>query len=306
MRPAQPQPHLWITGARGLIGNQLHCQAPTNLPTWRVTGLTRETLDLLDSRAVRQRFEQDRPDLIVHCAGLTLSSACSSAPALAWKLNVDVTTHLADLAASIPLVFFSTDLVFDGLQGNYIETDPVRPLSVYGRTKAEAEKRVLQNPRHWVVRTSLNFGVSPRGNRSFNEEMTAAWQHGKTLTLFVDEFRCPIPAATTARAILHLAATGAFDTRAATEARILHLAGAERLSRWEIGQILLAQHPQFNQQVRPGRLQNYKGEPRSPDTSLCCDKIQRILPFSLPKFSEVCAARRFPIEPFDTQAAAID
>jgi nucleoside-diphosphate-sugar epimerase len=62
-------------------------------------------------------------------------------------LNVEVTKLLAELAAEIQFVFFSTDLVFDGRKGNYVEADAVNPLHVYGETKAAAEEIVLKNPR---------------------------------------------------------------------------------------------------------------------------------------------------------------
>src|SRR2546430_717015 len=99
-----------------------------------------------------------------------------------------------DRWTEIPLVFLSTDLVFDGKKGNYVETDPVHPLSVYADTKVRAEPYVLAQPNHVVVRTSLNAGHSPTGDRAFNEEMRKAFAAGRTLSLFEDEFRCPIPA----------------------------------------------------------------------------------------------------------------
>jgi dTDP-4-dehydrorhamnose reductase len=168
--------------------------------------LTRHQLDLTDFNSVRRLFADDKPQLILHCAALTKTPACAQNPPLARKLNVEVTDVLAGLAAEIPFVFFSTDLVFDGNKGNYLETDPVNPLNVYAETKVAAEQIVLRNPRHTVIRTSLNFGDSPTGDRSFNEELSLAWKGGKTLRLFTDEFRCPIAAVATAQAVWSLVA----------------------------------------------------------------------------------------------------
>jgi len=103
---------------------------------------------------------------------------------------VEVTRLLAELAADVSFLFISTDLVFDGKRGWYDESSPVSPLTVYAETKVEAEQIVLQNPRHTVIRTSLNGGTSPAGNRGFNEELRRAWEAGKPTRLFVDEFRC--------------------------------------------------------------------------------------------------------------------
>jgi dTDP-4-dehydrorhamnose reductase len=268
-------PLAWITGAGGLIGSYLERTAPSH---WKVRGLTRATLDLTDAKAVKRRFRKDSPALFIHAAALSKTGACEKDPALALQLNVEVTQYLASLAAELPFFFFSTDLVFDGKRGNYGEGAAVNPLSVYGETKAEAERLVLQNPRHTVIRTSLNAGISPTRDRGFNEEMRAAWEQGRTLNLFVDEFRCPIPAVVTARAVWELV-----DKRATG---LFHLAGAERLSRVEIGNALAARWPDLTPRINACSLKDYAGPPRSPDTSLNCAKAQRLLSFPLPRFIE--------------------
>jgi dTDP-4-dehydrorhamnose reductase len=179
-------------------------------------------------------------------------------------------------------------LVFDGREGNYDESAQPNPLSIYAETKVAAEQLVLANPAHTVVRTSLNGGVSPTGDRAFNEEMRRAWQAGKTLKLFIDEFRCPIPAPVTARAIWELVAQ--------RKPGLYHLAGSQRLSRWELGQLLAARWPQLNPRLDPASRKEYDGPPRPPDTSLNSSKIQELLSFPIPGFVEWLQAN--PHEPF--------
>lgn len=265
---------IWITGAHGLIGNYLLQSAVAGAPGQRVIGLTHGQLDLTDFAAVRQFFREQPPQLIIHCAALSQSAACQSDPDLARRMNVETTALLAKLAAEIPFIFFSTDLVFDGRKGNYDEFAAVNPRSVYAETKVAAEKIVLANPRHTVIRTSLNGGVSPSGNRGFNEELRRAWQEGRSTRLFTDEFRSPISAAVTARAIWELAAQN--------QPGLFHLAGSERLSRFQIGRLLAARWPQLNPQIEAASLKEYSGAPRSPDTSLNCAKLQTLLTFPLP------------------------
>ncbi|MDQ6632342.1 MAG: sugar nucleotide-binding protein, partial [Verrucomicrobiota bacterium] len=195
----------WITGAGGLIGNYLVQSAPQFALSWEVRGLTHAELDLTDTKKVREKFLQENPQLIIHCAALSKSPICQTNPSLAQTLNVEVTRVLAELASEIPLIFFSSDLVFDGRKGNYTESDSVNPLSIYAETKIAAEQIILKNLKHTVIRTSLNGGNSPRGDRGFNEELRNWWQAGKTVKLFTDEFRCPIPAVVTARAVWELA-----------------------------------------------------------------------------------------------------
>ncbi|SPE54187.1 dTDP-4-dehydrorhamnose reductase [Verrucomicrobia bacterium] len=279
---------VWITGAGGLIGNCLVKEAKAWFSRWNARGLTRQELDLTDYREVRRQFERDKPALVVHCAALTDTTQCQANPELAWRLNFEMTARLAEIACDIPLIYFSTDLVFDGRVGNYSETAMVNPLSVYAETKAAAEKLVLANPRHSVVRTSLNGGVSPTGDRGFNEKLRRAWETGQMLDLYVDEFRCPIAGVETARAVWQLAA--------APQPGLFHVAGSERMSRWDIGQALARRWPQVKPRLRPASLQGYRGAPRSPDTSLNCAKVQRLLSFPLPGLTEWLA--RHPEEEF--------
>jgi dTDP-4-dehydrorhamnose reductase len=268
----------WITGAGGLIGSYLLRTAPQFAPEWHVTGLTRAQLDLTDFDTVRRVFGERQPRLVIHCAALSRSPACQANPALARAVNVQATEVLAGLASEIPFVFFSSDLVFDGRRGNYTEGDAPNPLRVYTETKAAAEHIVLTNPRHTVIRTSLNGGASPAGNRGFNEELRLNWQAGRKPTLFIDEFRSPIHASVTARAV--------WEVVAIDQPGVYHLAGSERLSRWQIGQLVAARWPRLHPQIEPGSLKDYTGEPRSPDTSLKCAKIAKLLSFSLPGLSD--------------------
>jgi dTDP-4-dehydrorhamnose reductase len=279
---------IWITGAGGLIGSYLVINAPKFPPDTPVTGLTRAQLDLTDFSAVRREFRHQQPRIVIHCVALSQTPDCQANPALARRLNVEVTALLAELAAEIPFVFPSTDLVFDGRTGNYDESAVVNPLSVYADTKAAAERIVLANPRHTVIRTSLNGGTSPTGDRGFNEKMRRAWQAGQTLNLFTDEFRCPIAAEVTARAIWELLALN--------KPGLYHVAGSERLSRWQMGQLLASRWPQLNPKIESGSLSQYVGAPRTPDTSLNCAKAQALLSFPLPGLTQWLAAH--PQEPF--------
>ena len=268
---------IWITGTGGLIG---HCLAQTAAAFWPgtpVVGSRRAELDLTDASAVRQEFRRLRPRLVIHCAALTKPAECEADPGLARRLNVEATATLANLSEEVPLVFFSTDVVFDGRTGGYDESSAVNPLNLYGESKVAAERIVLANPRHTVIRTSLNGGVSPSGERAFNEQIRCAWQQGRVLELFTDEFRCPIPASVTAQAVWELIAFG--------KPGLYHVAGRERLSRWRIGELLAARWPQLAPKMKPASLQDYAGPPRAADTSLICAKAQQALSFPLPGLS---------------------
>ncbi|MGC3974036.1 MAG: sugar nucleotide-binding protein [Nitrospira sp.] len=101
---------------------------------------------------------------------------------------------------------------------------------------------------------------------------------GVKLTLFTDEFRCPIPVGALVRALWEL---GMQRRRG-----LYHLGGHERLSRWEIGELVAARFPELRSSIHPGSVANYHGPPRPPDLSMRSEKIQALLSFRLPGFRQ--------------------
>jgi len=159
-----------------------------------------------------------------------------------------------------------------------VESDEVNPLNLYAQTKVEAERIVLASPGNVVIRTTLNAGKSPTGDRSFAEQMRTAWQRGETLKLFTDEFRNPIGADVTAGAIWEISnseATGIF-----------HLAGSECLNRLQIGQRLASRWTDLKCSMEPATLRDFPGPPRAADCSLDSQRAQSLLSFPLPRFSD--------------------
>ena len=271
--------NVWITGANGLIGNYLVQTAPQFAPRANVLAVTRKDFDLLDFAAAERAFKKDSPQLVIHCAAISTVGDAQKNPVLARRVNVEAAKFLAELAAEIQFIFFSTDLVFDGRKGNYTESDAANPLHVYGGTKLAAEEITLKNPRHLVVRTSLNGGVSRAGNRAFNEQLRQSLAAaGQGMTLFTDELRCPLPAVETARAVWDLAEKKC--------AGIFHIAGAEKLSRLQIAELLLPHWPEIKTEIKSGSAKDFPGPPRALDTSLDISKAQKVLSQPLPGLGE--------------------
>lgn len=271
-------PRAIITGAAGLIGQYLVKTAPRWAPGWDVQGLSRAELELTETSKVTAHLHALKPDLLIHCAALSRTKACEQNPEQARRINVEVTAHLAHLSQDIPFIFLSSGEVFDGKTTWYSETDKPNPINVYGQTKLEAEQAVLKNPGHTVVRIVLTAGTSETGDRSFVEDMCRAAQADKDVTLYADEFRCPLPAGVIARAIWELV-----DRK---QPGLYHLGGSERLSRWEIGESLLPWYPELKGHLIKGSSRNHVGSLRPSDLSLRCDKIQHLLSFRIPGFRE--------------------
>ena len=276
-------PRAIITGAAGLIGQYLVKTAPRWALGWDVTGLSRAELELTETLSVDARIHALKPDLLIHCAALSRTKACEQDPEQARRINVEATAHLAQLSQDIPFIFLSSGEVFDGKTGWYAETDEPNPINVYGQTKLEAEQAVLQNPKHTVVRIVLTAGTSTTSDRSFVEDMCRTAKAGKKVTLYTDEFRCPLPAGVIARVIWELV-----DRK---QPGLYHLGGSERLSRWEIGETLLAWCPELKGHLMKGSARNHVGSLRPADLSRRCDKIQRLLSFRIPGFREWLAGR---------------
>ena len=269
-------PRVIITGAAGLIGRYFVTSASRWVPGWEVQSLSRADLDLTDHAAAKQAWQHLKPSAVIHCAALSRTQDCEHNPQLARRVNVDATANLAELSKDIPFIYLSSGEVFDGRAGWYHETDDPQPINFYGKTKLEAEQLVLQNPRHSVVRIVLTAGTSQHGDRSFVEDMCRAAKSGKSMTLYTDEYRCPLPAGAIARAIWELAGKDAPG--------LYHLGGRERVSRWEVGQALLPWYAELQGHLVKGSACDHIGAPRPADLSLNCEKIQALLSFTIPGF----------------------
>jgi len=276
-------PRAIITGAAGLIGQYLVKTAPRWAPDRDMQGLTRADLDLTDRANVERTWQSIKPNAVIHCAALSRTKDCEQDPEQARRINVEATAYLAQLSRDIPFIFLSSGEVFDGRTGWYGETDEPNPINVYGQTKLEAEQAVLQNPRHTVVRIVLTAGISETGDRSFVEDMCRTAKAGKDMTLYEDEFRCPLPAGVIARVIWELV-----DCE---QPGLYHLGGSDRLSRWEIGETLLPWCPELKGHLMKGSARNHVGSPRPADLSLRFDKIQSLLSFRIPGFRGWLAGR---------------
>ncbi|MDF0642699.1 MAG: SDR family oxidoreductase [Nitrospira sp.] len=289
------KPLVVVTGAGGLIGQYVVRTVVRWAPDWKVRGLTRRDLELTEFPAVEAMWRTLNPSAVIHCAALSRTKDCEQDPTAARLANVRVTAHLAALACDIPFIFLSSGEVFDGRKGWYDESDEPVPINVYGRTKLEAEQVVLRNPRHSVVRIVLTAGTSVSGDRSFVEDMCRAARAGKDLRLYADEFRCPLPAGVIARAL--------WDLLHAGRPGLYHLGGAERLSRWEIGELLLPRYPVLAGRLIRGSGRDHVGAPRPADLSLRCDKIQTLLSFQLPGLAQWLRQRGSDGDPWDYPAS---
>lgn len=226
-----------LTGASGQLGAYLiteAIQAGHDLVAWsgRTSaargGVAIQPVDFGDAAALDRELERLDVDAVLHAGAISQAPAVFLNPAEGRAVNVEATQRIAAWSASrgVRLVFVSTDLVFDGTRGWYREADEPRPLLEYGRTKARAEEFVRELPLGLAARVALLYGPSRCGRPSPLDAVIDAVKKGERPVFFRDEFRTPLDYATAARILIALVENPATG--------VIHVAGAERMSRFEM------------------------------------------------------------------------
>ncbi len=201
---------LLITGGLGLLGKEIEA-AFRDRAEIRTTD--RDEWDVTDPAACRREVERFRPDVVVHCAAWTAVDRAESEPEAAHLLNVEGTRNVARVCRQrgALLVTFGTDYIFDGASPRpYREDDPANPLSVYGKTKWEAEQALREaGGDHLLVRSQWLFG--PAG-RNFIGTILERARRGETLRVASDQVGCPTFSRDLAVAVRKLLQAGARGT----------------------------------------------------------------------------------------------
>jgi dTDP-4-dehydrorhamnose reductase len=193
---------LLVTGASGLLGINLALRESayrevigiTHSHTLENVPFPVETIDLTSNGAIDRMLADIRPDLVINCAAMANIDDCEQQPEQAAMINSRMPGLLARACRDrgIKLVHLSTDAVFDGTRGDYLETDTPNPLSVYAQTKLEGEKAVLDICEQAVVARVNFYGWSLTGKRSLAEFFYNNLSTGKQVNGFTDVEFCPL------------------------------------------------------------------------------------------------------------------
>lgn len=270
-----------ITGGSGFLGGYLVKTAITkfdtiatyfrNLPDYN--NITWQHIDLTDAASMRKMIETVRPQIIIHNAAMTNVDLCEQQKRRTEQTNIKACELLSKYSAEIGarIIYISTDLVFDGDAPPYSEKDLPNPLSFYGWSKWQGEAALAANNSNCViVRPAIMYGPRAILGNSFSEWMRTSWQTKKMTKLFTDQFRTPIYAGNLAQAILELAEhsfTG-----------IIHLAGSERINRYQFGLLLAQQLNVGKEYIQPVQMQDISLPGKRPaDVSLQIDLAQNML-----------------------------
>jgi len=231
------RPKTLITGGSGLLAlnwacalrNRQHIILGLHNRQVSLDGVLAVQINLHSLDDLIKQIEVIQPQSVIHAAGLTSIENCESNPTLARELNVTLAINMAKVCAmyEIPLVHISTDHLFSGTDALADENFPISPVNIYGRTKAEAELRVLEeNSDALVIRTNF-YGWGTSYRQSLSDFIIRALRAGKKLELFDDVFYTPILAETLAQAT--------YDLMALSAKGVFNIVGSQRLSKFDFG-----------------------------------------------------------------------
>jgi dTDP-4-dehydrorhamnose reductase len=269
---------------RALFPGQVVGIAPPNAPELTVPGTPfgpgLVAADPENPQSLSDLFREYRFGTVIDASGWCALKSCEFDPALARRLNVDIGRRVMEEARrhGARLIRLSTDLVFDGRpyrsrrdgrlrQGGYAETDPVSPVTVYGKLMAEAEAIILDGyPEAAVLRIALPMGPSLNGHAGAVDWIESRFRKGKPATLYFDEVRSNLYVQDLNRALLHFCAYDAGG--------LWHAGGPRALSLYQIAQAInkLGNYPP---ELLMGCLRAAAGPmpPRAGDVGMDCGKL---------------------------------
>ena len=198
---------LLLTGSNGLLGQKLiHLLQKQKGNKWlatarginRVANLAQEnfaTMDISNPQNIQEVFARYQPSVLIHTAAMTQVDDCETQQETCWLQNVQAVEYLIDACSKYHTFFvhLSTDFIFDGKDGPYDENAQANPLSFYGNSKWEAEKRLQASSIDWAIaRTVLVYGVVEDMSRSnIILWVKKSLEEGKTIKVVDDQWRTP-------------------------------------------------------------------------------------------------------------------
>ena len=281
---------LYVIGTEGQVARSLR-QAATQHPDIVIRCGGRPDVGILRPDLVEKAFRAFSPDIVINPAAYTAVDRAEIEPDLAFATNRDGAGIVATVAArlGVPILHLSTDYVFDGKKKSpYIETDPVRPESVYGRSKLEGEYAVAAaNQRHIILRTAWVY--SPFGN-NFVRTMLCRSTQRDTLTVVDDQIGCPTFAPDIAAAILVIARKIYLSGWSERLAGVTHIAGPDEVTWFAFARQIMRLSEvtrRHSVTVEPISSKDYPSAAVRPANSrLCCDRLASVFGIVMPPLGQ--------------------
>jgi dTDP-4-dehydrorhamnose reductase len=229
-----------VVGSNGLLGqkmaelllrgspHQVILSSIEPFPAVHLQSAPYHQLDVTVRKDVRQLFAGTHPDAVINCAAMTNVDLCETERETAWKINATAVEHLAEAARvhGSTLLHVSTDYVFDGQNGPYVEDDRPNPLSYYGKSKLAAENtlRTAGVP-HVIARTIVLYGYAQGAKPNFVLWLIQSLEQGKAVRIVDDQIGNPTFVDDLAYGLLRALELG--------KTGVYHLAGREIVNRYD-------------------------------------------------------------------------
>jgi len=278
-----------VTGASGMLGSKILSKLSGRhklYATSRTQGIVAkniswECFDLMDLGLLRNWLHNTKPDIVIHCAAFVNIDFCEENFDLAYRLHVDTTSVISDYLNSSGgrLIYISTDSVYDGEKiGSYVESDPVRPLNNYSKTKLLGEKPVGLIENGLILRTNI-IGENQGERNSFAEWIFEALANNEQLNLFEDVLFSPIHVSDLAKVIDKIIREPIFG--------LFHCASVNHTSKFDFG-IEMAKEFNFSCQNINKVSIDASGlkTARPKNMSLDVSKLSNALNYQLPGFRD--------------------
>jgi len=239
MSNCQSDPSIFLFGSTSILGWNMmrmdtarHITPFCNPYTKNETCASWRRLRIESNEELQRLFTREQPDVLIHCGGICDVEKCQQNPEWAWEINVkSVERLLRVLPKRTRLVYCSSDHVFrDSLQA-YKENDTPDPISIYGQTRAEAEKRILASREDaLVIRSALAIGPSINGRTGHLDWLTYRSKNRLPMTIVEDEYRSAVWIEDLAERVWRLAVS--------TVVGIRHIPATHVVSRFRLAQFL--------------------------------------------------------------------
>jgi dTDP-4-dehydrorhamnose reductase len=230
-----------------------------------------ETMDAFSSD-----LDEIQPDIVIHCAGLANVEVCEADPIMAYQVNVVLSENVAICCKQrgISFVYISTDHLFSGKKPLVTEEETTSPVNVYGKTKLEAEQRIMDiSDKHLAIRTNF-YGWGPSYRQSFSDMIIGNIRAGKAVSLFDDFFYTPILIEELAQSVMELTEKNASG--------IFNVTGEERISKYTFGKLIAERFDLDESLIKVARFSDRKDLVQRPgDLSLSNKKLVTFLQRSI-------------------------
>ncbi len=271
-----------ITGGSGLLGQYLNVVTAkgNNILTLYNTHVgicaefKNEMADITNFESIKEIFQSFKPEVVIHSAAITNPIPFPGQHSKdVYMVNVNATKNIAELCDRFGagLIYISTDLVYAGYRGSMLSEDAkLIPVSLYAETKLMGEIKIKETFKNYLIlRTALLFGFGLNHSKCHFQNMNDDLKNGKPAKLFVDQFRTPISLKETAETIYKISLLDIMSEN-------INLGGVERVSRYELGEILCSVADYDKSLLQKISLDDILELPKVEDVSINTDKLQSL------------------------------